>query len=442
MSPAGNRRVHVHLEPEPDPASRRPSPSGACCGRGRRAAPLVAARRGRRDGHDAVPRPRGGRPPAARARVGGRGPAAAAVRGAPRFPAAGRRRRASRSWPPATSRSRPRAADGFTETRAILDYLGGGGRCQRSGPSSGSGWWAAVRHLAPGRAGHGPAARLRGGGADRRGPGHRGRDRRPGGGPGGRPLAARRSLALVRRRAGVFAPSLATVTPGLPNDHYHAFLDPLVLAVAGVGPRAPGGRGRGRPSEPGPRPGREHRGRGRGCRGRDRAGAVVRRSALAGGLTVVLVVIGVTAWPPRVAEDGGWLLVDDAAARVARTAGDRPVLLDGIPPFKSADALRFPLLRNGRGCSTTPRTAPGRTRWSCATRCSSSPSARPAEVRRRTPGWPRTRRARGLRLVDRFEAGPRRVISVYAPGRHEPPGATSRRGRRTGADARAGADRI
>ncbi len=33
----------------------------------------------------------------------------------------------------------------------------------------------------------------------------------------------------------VFAPSLAVVTPGLPNDHYHAFLDPLVIVLVGVG---------------------------------------------------------------------------------------------------------------------------------------------------------------------------------------------------------------
>ena len=59
-------------------------------------------------------------------------------------------------------------------------------------------------------------------------------------------------LALV-----VAAPSLATVVAGLPNDHYHAFVDPIVdvllaLAIAAVLPstisvaalRAPDGTGR------------------------------------------------------------------------------------------------------------------------------------------------------------------------------------------------------
>ncbi|MBA2701100.1 MAG: glycosyltransferase family 39 protein, partial [Chloroflexi bacterium] len=33
----------------------------------------------------------------------------------------------------------------------------------------------------------------------------------------------------------VAAPSLATVVPGLPNDHYHAFADPMVFVLVGLG---------------------------------------------------------------------------------------------------------------------------------------------------------------------------------------------------------------
>jgi hypothetical protein len=186
----------------------------------------------------------------------------------------------------------------------------------------------------------------------------------------------------------IFAPSLATVTPGLPNDHYHAFLDPIVLAVAGVGlARLAGGFG---------------------------TLPVATSRVLAAGLTVVLVVIGVTAWPPRVAEDGGWRLVDGAAARVARTVGDAPVLLDGIPPFKSADALRFPLLRNGTQVLDNP--ADGS--WADAVvvcdplfeQAVGAPCGGPAE-----DAWLAGDSARGsMRLVDRFAAGTRRVISVYA----------------------------
>ena len=33
----------------------------------------------------------------------------------------------------------------------------------------------------------------------------------------------------------VISPSLATVVEGLPNDHYHAFADPMVFVLLGVG---------------------------------------------------------------------------------------------------------------------------------------------------------------------------------------------------------------
>ncbi|MBA2300626.1 MAG: glycosyltransferase family 39 protein, partial [Chloroflexi bacterium] len=36
----------------------------------------------------------------------------------------------------------------------------------------------------------------------------------------------------------VAAPSLATVVPGLPNDHYHAFADPMVFTLVGLGAAA------------------------------------------------------------------------------------------------------------------------------------------------------------------------------------------------------------
>ncbi|MHB8891995.1 MAG: hypothetical protein ACYC65_08100, partial [Candidatus Limnocylindrales bacterium] len=142
------------------------------------------------------------------------------------------------------------------------------------------------------------------------------------------------SLAWSVVALAVFAPSLATITPGLPNDHYHAFLDPIVLALAGVGIARLAGVGAGRLAGVGG-------GRLAGVGG-GRLSAV-----LAGALAVVLVAIGIVSWPPRVAEDGGLRLVDLAAARVAGSTGPGAVALDGVPPFKSADALRFPLLRHG-----------------------------------------------------------------------------------------------
>ena len=43
------------------------------------------------------------------------------------------------------------------------------------------------------------------------------------------------SVAWAIVALALFAPSLAVITPGLPNDHYHSFLDPLVLALLGAG---------------------------------------------------------------------------------------------------------------------------------------------------------------------------------------------------------------
>ena len=63
--------------------------------------------------------------------------------------------------------------------------------------------------------------------------------------PGGAAAAAAIDLPAVRWLAAslgysivalaVFAPSLAIIVPELPNDHYHAFLDPIVLTLVGVG---------------------------------------------------------------------------------------------------------------------------------------------------------------------------------------------------------------
>ncbi len=218
----------------------------------------------------------------------------------------------------------------------------------------------------------------------------------------GRPVAAwwlLGTLAWSIVALAMFAPGLAVVTPGLPNDHYHAFLDPLVLALVGAG-LAVVARG-GRRASPAP------------------AGALSgswsTSSALAGALGAVLVIGAVLGWPPRVADDGGWRLVDEAAARVvADTPEGADVALVGIPPFKSADALRFPLERRG----LTPL-AEGTTNDAAAVIvmvCDplfddvvGLPCGGAAEA-----AWTADH-APDLRLAERFEAGSRRVISIYAP---------------------------
>lgn len=279
----------------------------------------------------------------------------------------------------------------FGETRAILDYLGGSGREAAGGlldriamvglraiawplaglvtdrPTASLVAWLAVAGLAA-------LAAITGRRDDR--------------------LAARwllGTLAWSVVALAVVAPSLAVVVPGLPNDHYHAFLDPLVLALVGAGLARLATTDRTSTAA--------------------RTVARVAAAAILGGL----VAIGITAWPPAVSPDGGWRLADEAAGRVLRITGDRPFGLDGIPPFKSANALRFPL--EHRGADPLPAEA------------LAGAGAPPAAVVVCDPlfeevvglacGGPAEAAWAGdvglaLPLADRFEAGPRRVISVYA----------------------------
>ena len=132
-------------------------------------------------------------------------------------------------------------------------------------------------------------------------------------------------------------------------------------------------------------------------------------------LTVVLAAIAVTAWPPAVAPDGGWPLADASAGRVLEVTGDEPFALDGIPEFKNANALRFPLER--REAPVLPAVAAG-TSGVVVIVCDpvfdevvGAACGGAAE-----DAWLARTGRTDLGLVDRFEAGPRRVISVYAAG--------------------------
>ncbi len=313
----------------------------------------------------------------------------------------------------------------FAETRAILDYLAGGGRGSPGGGFPGSVVTVALRSVTwpfsalitdrPATAvlvflvvaGLAGLAVTTGRSPDRR--------------------AASWLLLTVGWSVlalAAFAPSLAVVTPGLPNDHYHAFLDPLLLALAGVGLarlvhlrslgaaiRAPVGglRGAG-PDELQPPAGELQRGAD-SQRGEHQVG---RLAPVGGAVGVLLVAIAVSAWPPAVSPDGGWRLVDQAAARVIASVGGLPFALDGIPPFKSADALRFPL--EHRGASPLPADAlagsdpPPAAVVVCDPLFADPVGAAcggPAEA-----AW-LAGYAPALALAERFDAGPRRTISVY-----------------------------
>ena len=143
---------------------------------------------------------------------------------------------------------------------------------------------------------------------------------------------------------------------------------------------------------------------------------------------MVLAAIAVTAWPPMVSDDGGWRLADEAAARVIEEVGPSGttpgtgLVLDSIPPFKSADALAFPLER--RGVRVLPAIAltgvlssvlpPDHAVVVCDPLFDAvvgAPCGGLAE-----DAWVASPGRPPLRLVDRFAASSRRVISIYQTG--------------------------
>ena len=63
------------------------------------------------------------------------------------------------------------------------------------------------------------------------------------------------------------------------------------------------------------------------------------------------------------APDGGWPLADAAAGRVLEATGDEPFALDGIPEFKNAEALRFPLERRERPVAPRGRGGDAAASW-------------------------------------------------------------------------------
>ncbi|HKG18511.1 MAG TPA: hypothetical protein VKB00_02135, partial [Candidatus Limnocylindrales bacterium] len=187
------------------------------------------------------------------------------------------------------------------------------------------------------------------------------------------------------------AGSLATVIPGLPNDHYHAFADPIVFVVVGLGLAA---LARWRPER---RP----------------VGV-----AAAVGAVVLLVAYNLTIWPPKVAPDGGWPAADAAGARILTSApgasAEDLLVLHSLPTFKSADAVRFPLVRRGAMAPELFGDPIGFDQLAHVVVCDALfRDAIGAECAGRAED--RLVEPYGVTLVDRFEAAPGRWISVYLP---------------------------
>ncbi len=192
------------------------------------------------------------------------------------------------------------------------------------------------------------------------------------------------------------SPSLATVVPGLPNDHYHAFADPMVFTLVGIGAVAVW---RGRAAAlPGGSPDR-----------------TIRRGF------VVVAVAGVLAWnlpqqPPAVNPDGGFPAAAEAADRIIAATDTDAFTLRSLPDFKSTEAYGYPLIRAGAvvrvdaGTGTIDATAD-----SLVIICDSlfvgtigAPCGGEAETRVAPP-------SRFGEPLLRFEAAPGRFISVYGP---------------------------
>jgi hypothetical protein len=124
------------------------------------------------------------------------------------------------------------------------------------------------------------------------------------------------------------APSLQRVVPGLPNDHYHAFLDPVVVLVLAI----PAGHLFSRAS----------------VSWRETRRPVALAGVLAIGVAIAgLEVVALERRPPKADPDGGWPAAQAAGERIVRTTGSGPVWLAGLPSFKLPDAMGFPIERAG-----------------------------------------------------------------------------------------------
>jgi hypothetical protein len=192
------------------------------------------------------------------------------------------------------------------------------------------------------------------------------------------------SLVWTIAALAVAASGLASVVPGLPNDHYHAFADPIVVIVVALG-----------------------------------LAALVREAGsagpgLAGATLVALVGWNAVHQPPLVAADGGWPAADAAAARIQGRIGDKPTDITGLPSFKAPDALVFPLIHRGAAVSTLTDMIGLRLVVLCDNLFRDTIGAScggPAEDELiQTLGIAKLSAA-----SDRFEAAPGRWVSVYLP---------------------------
>lgn len=200
----------------------------------------------------------------------------------------------------------------------------------------------------------------------------------------------------------VLAPSLQSVVIGLPNDHYHAFLDPAVVILVALALRAVAS--------------------GAGLQ------ASVDRTArvLVAGAVIGLVVLDVGRWPPASQANGGWTFAERAGARIAATVPGATFDVRSLPVFKSGEGIVFPIVAAGGRADTVTGAAsalrpliPGEVvvvvcdrlfEAVIGDRCGG-----PAEAGYLARLAAAGSATGGLVLVDRFDASPRTSVSVYRP---------------------------
>jgi Dolichyl-phosphate-mannose-protein mannosyltransferase len=202
----------------------------------------------------------------------------------------------------------------------------------------------------------------------------------------------------------LLAPSLQTVVAGLPNDHYHAFLDPVVAALLGISAARLAG---GLPSaELG-----------------DRS-----RAAIASGLVVgVLALVGleVARWPSP-DPDGGWAAAQAAGQRVVLETGGGPapnrIAVLSTPDLKLPDGIGYPIARAGGVMVSLPvDTADAPAPETIVVVCDrlfepviGAPCGGPAEGATLDGALAGMGRPPGsATFLDRFDASPRTAVSIY-----------------------------
>jgi 4-amino-4-deoxy-L-arabinose transferase-like glycosyltransferase len=184
------------------------------------------------------------------------------------------------------------------------------------------------------------------------------------------------------------ASGLATVVPGLPNDHYHAFADPMVVALVGIGIAAL-------------------------VRTRPARGPLVTHAA-AVAVVGAIAAFNLATQPPSVAPDGGWRAGRAAAERTRTATAGHPFVIDSLPTFKSTEALEFPLEMLGAP-SLGPASDLLPTDAVLVVMCDQlfheaigAECGGPAEDARAKDS------ALGASVADRFEAAPGRWVTIYA----------------------------